>query len=412
MTKIGSSLHVLHLTAGSIVGGVSQYILDLSEAMIARGHRVTVAGEAGAWHKRFEAARVPWIDVPMTGGPGALIRCYLALRQFAVEQRVDIVHSHNRRASIVGRRIAGVAQAPLLYSLHLPNISLNWLRRMGTDFGDITHAPSEEASRWLIEQGRVNPENVRLIPHGIRFDRYPLATEDDRRAARARFGIRHNAVVLGFVGRFEYPKNAKWMLDIAAAGRAVSPDADIASCSNASTPVAAVTASTAVTTEPADQRAAPSDGRDGSELVVLMAGEGPDEPALRRQIANQNLGRLVHLAAPADAAAVYHACDAILLPSLREAFSYVTAEAMCSGRPVLRTRTGGSAALILENITGRTTAIDHDAFIAAALDFARDRTLLAEMGRRAAEHVRANFSFDRQVDATIDLYQSMRGTGR
>ena len=92
--------------------------------------------------------------------------------------------------------------------------------------------------------------------------------------------------------------------------------------------------------------------------------------------------------------------------------SYVTAEAMCSGRPVLRTSTGGSSALILENLTGRTAPIDHDAFIAAALDLARDRDQLAEMGRRAAEHVRANFTFDRQVEATIELYESMQGTGR
>src|SRR5205085_11098493 len=43
-------LRILHLTAGSDAGGLSRYIYDLSMAMIAQGHEITVGGERGAWH--------------------------------------------------------------------------------------------------------------------------------------------------------------------------------------------------------------------------------------------------------------------------------------------------------------------------------------------------------------------------
>ena len=39
------------------------------------------------------------------------------------------------------------------------------------------------------------------------------------------------------------------------------------------------------------------------------------------------------------------------------------------GVPVLRTRTSGTSELIVENVAGRSTPIEHDAFVAAAIEF-------------------------------------------
>src|SRR5690606_22400024 len=98
---------------------------------------------------------------------------------------------------------------------------------------------------------------------------------------------------------------------------------------------------------------------------------------------------------------------ALLLPSAREGFSYVCAEAMAVGTPVLRTRTSGTRGLILEGETGRSCPIDHESFVRAAADFLADRAALARMGIAAAEHVRAHFSFDRQLEQTLALYRRL-----
>ncbi len=105
--------------------------------------------------------------------------------------------------------------------------------------------------------------------------------------------------------------------------------------------------------------------------------------------------------------AAYQAADALLLPSLREGFSLVCAEAMSVGTPVLRTNTSGAEELIVDGVTGRSVAIDHDAFIAGAIEFLLDRGKLAEMGRAAAKHVRENYPFERQVAQTVELYRKL-----
>ncbi len=359
-------LRILHLTAGSDAGGLSRYIYDLSTAMLARnaGHQIAVAGQRGAWHWLFEKAPFPWIDVPLKGGPFALRSAARTLDAWLKDSPVDIIHSHYRRPTLVARKLQRNGRVPpILYTVHLSDLRLSWPWRMFSDFGDYTHVASERARRWVIDDGRVPENRVTLIPHGIDVAKFPLADEETRLAARRSFNLPSDARVAAFVGRLDYPKNEEWLLDVAAR----MPN-----------------------------------------LHILLVGEGPHEGALNAQVDRLRLRERVRLLGHRDPLAVYQAADAVLLPSIREGFSLVCTEAMSVGTPVLRTRTAGTQELIIENVTGRSVEIDHDRFVAAAVDFLSQETAtLRRMGLAAAEHVRKNFTFDRQLEQTLALYRKV-----
>jgi glycosyltransferase involved in cell wall biosynthesis len=434
-------LRILHLTAGSDAGGLSRYIHDLAVAMIAQGHQVVVAGERGAWHWLFEHAGIPWIDLPLKGSPGALWRSARVLREWMRQHPVDVIHTHYRRPTLVARRLQrsphpgpppeyrgreqessspcpedrgrgnesphplpedqrrgqessrpfpedqrrgqessrpfpedrGPGQKsrkrpPILYSVHLSDLKLSFPWRMFSDFGDQTHVASAEARRWVIEEGRVPPERVTLIPHGVDVSKFPVPDDLLRRNARVSLKLPDDARVAAFVGRLDYPKNVDWLLDVA--------------------------------------QALPN-------LHLLIAGEGPDESSLRAGIERLGIGHRVHLLGHREPLEIYHASDCLLLPSLREGFSLVCAEAMCRGIPVLRTRTAGTSELIIENSTGRSTAIDHDAFVSGAVEFlSLPDAELRRMGAAASAHVRSNFTFDRQLEQTLALYRRIATLSR
>src|SRR5205085_1649314 len=123
-----------------------------------------------------------------------------------------------------------------------------------------------------------------------------------------------------YVGRLDYPKNCDWLIDVAAATRDRVP-----------------------------------------RLRILLAGEGPHEAMLKQKIAQRNLHDRVYLLGHREPLPIYQATDALLLPSLREGFSFVCAEAMAVGVPVLRTRTSGTTETIVEGVTGKSTPIEHNA---------------------------------------------------
>jgi glycosyltransferase involved in cell wall biosynthesis len=378
-----NALRILHLVLGSEPGGLSRYVIDLTRAMRSLGHQIWVAGDRGDAHRLFERERIDWIDVPLKGGLVAFFKSATLLKRHLRDYPVDVIHTHYRRATLLARRVqrhAGAERSPrdagpnrarqrvpVLYTLHLSHINITGPRRWLTDFGDHTHAPSEDGRRWLLNEARLSDDRVTLIPHGVDVARYPLADPEAKRAAKRSMGLDPDALVASYVGRFENPKNESWLIDLACATRGQFPN-----------------------------------------LHMLMVGGGPNEPLLRDRVDSENLHDRVHLFGHRDdTATVYAATDLLLLPSGREGFSLVCAEAMSVGVPVLRTRTSGVAETVVENVTGRSVPIDRDAFLNTAVEMLRDRAALGRLGAAAAGHVRKRLTFDRQLAQTVELYERL-----
>jgi glycosyltransferase involved in cell wall biosynthesis len=365
-------LRVMHLTSGSDAGGVSHYLLDLNRELAARGVAVTVAGQRGSWHARFGGEPVTWIDAPLKGGPLALRSAAGALARQIAHAPPHLIHVHYRKAALVGRmlqrRLASIgSRPPILFTLHLTGVPMSFPWRLLSDFGDHAHAPSVQAQDWLTTVAHVPQDRVTLIPHGVQTARFPARTAQDHRLAREHLGLDPQGLVAAYVGRLEAPKNEDWIVDLA--------------------------------------QQVPASG--GRPVVFLFAGDGPNRPVLQRRIAQLGLLDRVRLLGECNPLQVYYAADALLLPSAREGFSYVCAEAMSCGTPVLRTRTAGTQEMIIEGVTGRSCLIKRDAFIQAAIAFLSDRAELRAMGSNAAEHVRQHLRFDQQVQRTIELYQQL-----
>jgi len=362
-------LRILHLTAHSEPGGLSRYIHDLALAMHNQGYDVRVAGNRGQWHWLFERAPFPFIEVPLDKGPLKMWQASRALRRYLKDHPVDIFHSHYRRTTFVARRLQKGHYPPILYTLHLSDIPIHWRARLLPDYGDHIHVASTQSQEWAIKTAHIPTEKITIIPHGIHVEKFPITTPADKTAARQSFNLSPNDKVAVFVGRLDPPKNEDWLLNIADKSRDSLPN-----------------------------------------LKILIAGKGPHEADLQHQIKQQNLeSRVTMLGERKDPLTVYQAADAMLLPSQREGFSLVTAEAMSTGLPVCRTRTAGSAELIQENITGITTAIDRQAFVTAAIEFLSDDESLKKMSASAPRHIRENFSFERQLEQTIALYTRIAG---
>jgi glycosyltransferase involved in cell wall biosynthesis len=365
-------LRILHLMAHSEPGGLSRYVFDLSLAMHALGHDVRVVGNRGSGHRMFEGAPFRYIELPLDQGPLQMWRASRSLRTELAQHPADVIHSHYRRTNWIGRRLQDNRRPPLLYTLHLSDMPITWRSWLSNDYGDHVHVPAVEGRRWAVEQAGVDAARISLIPHGIHVERYPVAHAEARTAARRAFGVGDDDRVAAYVGRLDVPKNEDWLLDVAERSREAIPN-----------------------------------------LKILVAGAGPHERAFRSAIVERGLeGRVIAVGERDDPLSVYQAADALLLPSQREGFSLVTAEAMSVGVPVCRTRTAGAAELIVENVTGRTTAIEREAFVSGAIEFLRDGEGLARMSPAATAHIRQHFTFARQLQQTLELYRRLAGIGQ
>lgn len=108
--------------------------------------------------------------------------------------------------------------------------------------------------------------------------------------------------------------------------------------------------------------------------------------------------------------AEYARANLLVLPSASEAFPSVITEAMMSGLPVVATEVGG----VPDQLAGHGTlapAGDSRALAAAMSQVMVNYGDALERARRGESFARRHYSVDAMIDAHLDLYYRLRGTG-
>lgn len=166
-------------------------------------------------------------------------------------------------------------------------INTHLLRFYVTDYW----ACSKQAAKWSYPK-RVNDYGmVKVIPNAVDIDKFRVK-ESVRRTYRIQLGI-DDKIVFGHVGRFHYQKNHSFLIDVFMCLHRLLPNA-----------------------------------------VLLLVGTGEEQEKIKEQVANYKLGESVFfLGQRLDAAQLYQAMDAFILPSLFEGLPVVMVEAQASGLP-------------------------------------------------------------------------------
>jgi glycosyltransferase involved in cell wall biosynthesis len=130
------------------------------------------------------------------------------------------------------------------------------------------------------------------------------------------------------------------------------------------------------------------------DLHLVLAGDGPDRPALQAQAAG--LARVHFLGWVEDRPRVFGlhaAAEVVACPSYSEAFCYAAAEAMATERPVVASAVGGLRDLVVDGRTGWLVPPGDAGALADALAKVLDDPGGAHaMGQAGGERVRREFS--------------------
>ncbi len=107
------------------------------------------------------------------------------------------------------------------------------------------------------------------------------------------------------------------------------------------------------------------------DCQLVIAGSGPAEDELARQVSALGLDRRVTLAGYLEGAPLrdaYRAADVFVFPSYREGFPTAITEAMAEGLPVITTPTRGMVDHLVEGSNTLFVAPGDDAALTAGLD--------------------------------------------
>jgi glycosyltransferase involved in cell wall biosynthesis len=303
-----------------------------------------------------------------------------ALEDVLALERPEILHSYRDKANFWARLAVRRVPVPIVLTsvrsraMRLLYLLSEW--RLSRH-SDRVLTNSEGVRRELTRWARVDASKIQVIHNFIDLERFQPPSERARTEARAHFALGPEDLMLVVPGRISLQKHQLGLMRSLAwlQGRGQLP----------------------------------------AGVRIFLAGRERDRAyacLLRRQIDGLGLGpRIVHLGAVTDhdMPRLYHAADALILPSLWEGLPNVVLEGAACGLPAIVSHAANVDGLVVEGQSGfEVPTFDRIALgraIARMIELGEDQR--RRMGAFGRAHVAAKFGPERILAETVRLYDTL-----
>lgn len=363
-------MRVLHLVTGLAQGGAERQLYLLLEGLDRERFDPVVlvrhATSRDFWTDPIRELGVPVIELP---GAWPAIRRFWRVWREVCRLRPDILQGWtlwtNPQMAVLGR-LAGVPVRLGSLRCNLYRMGRGALERWITSRGlDCIVANSTKGRRDLLGLG-VPEERVEVIYNAVRRE-FEFDTMD-RLTVRRQWNAGPQDVVLAAIGNLTPPKNYPLLI------------AAVHALRKREWPVKAV-----------------------------VFGEGPLRPELEAQIRFAGLQQHISLRGQDPKARIWvGAADIFVLTSWGEGMANALLEGALAGLPLVTTAVGGADDIVIEGENGHVVPVnDRDAIVKTVERLLANPERRVALGRRAREHVLAEFSQARMVRRFQALYERL-----
>ncbi len=316
---------------------------------------------------------------------------YNKLKKLIKEFKPDIVHTHAAKSGALGRLAAKHSNVPVIVHTFHGHIFHSYFNSLKTNFfirserylaglSDAIVAISDVQKKELSGDFRIAaPDKFQVIPLGLDLDNFIVNQDEKRHQFRTEFDLDDDTVAIGIIGRLVPIKNhslflkgLKYVLD-----------------------------NTSV------------------KVKAFIVGDGESRTAIQ-QMAN-SLGikytkhtdlvhpdPLIFTSWRTDVDTIFAGLDIIALTSLNEGTPVSLIEAQAAGKPIVSTRVGGIADVVLENKTALLSEItDEKTFSDNLLMLVNDPLLRRKFSNAGKDYVISKFSYHRLVNDMSGLYHDL-----
>lgn len=360
------------------LGALEEYAFHLSTEIIRRGHFATVGFSEypPAWFE--QKFRASGIDVLRINPSNGSIRFIMELRKAIEKYDLNIIHatfypfySSKLIAAVVGNG------CKLVYSDQESRISRpqKGLRNLGRYFRnklyqryiDTIIADAQFIRECQIRDHFTNPDKVPVIYNGVNLQRFGKADVAKRSDIFRKFNIPNGSSVVITIAQCIWAKGLDYFID-----------------------------------------AANFILEDRPNTIFFIIGDGPERSAFQKKANDLGLtDKIIFTGMRVDTEEFLSVADVFVLLSVwEEAFAFTLLEAAASGCPIVATRVGAIPESVDDGVTGiLVPPRDAKAAADAILKLLNDDSLRLKMGKAARKRVEENFSLERWVNETIEVYE-------
>jgi glycosyltransferase involved in cell wall biosynthesis len=370
-------IKVLQIIARMNVGGPAVIVADLMRGLDAtRFDQVLITGFCDENEADYLETVATDVHATRVGGlgrsisPMADLRAFFSLVSLIRRERPDVVHTHTAKAGVLGRlaTILSGSKALRIHTFHghlLHGYFAGWKVRLVIAIEkflatktDVLIAVGNQVKDDLLAVEIGNRDQYRVFFPGL-----PTPAEIDPQVARKNLGLDAEAIYCTFVGRLTQIKRPDRLLDVAAACVARKLD-----------------------------------------LHFLIAGEGELFESSKARAEREELP-VTFLGWRSDIDQLFAASDMAILTSDNEGIPLTLIQAAFAGIPIVATKVGSIADIVVDGETGFLTSTQAGAMASALSALVTDEELRFELGSVGKAHAERYFSLEKSLADHSSLYE-------
>jgi glycosyltransferase involved in cell wall biosynthesis len=380
------------------VGGPVLNAAYLTRFMAPEYETILVVGEKEDHEKSAEYLAeqlgIQYITIPGMGrsiNPAGDFSAYQKLKKLFKTYKPDIVHTHAAKPGALGRMAASSSKVPaILHTFHghvfhsyFNSVKSNLFiqaERMLAKKTDIIISISEQQKKELTNDFKIaKDEKFRVVALGFDLDKFQVNQEEKRKRFRIEFNLKDDEIAIGIIGRLVPVKNHYLFL------KAIHHV-----LYNSSKKIKAFII---------------GDGETRMDLEKLAFESGI--PFTTEKSA-EHIHPLVFTSWRSDIDTINAGLDIICLTSFNEGTPVSLIEAQAANKPVLSTRVGGIADIVLEGQTALLADVQKtEQYAELLLLMVSDDDLRFHLGKNSSKYVMEKFSYQRLVNDMSQIYSEL-----
>lgn len=317
------------------------------------------------------------------------IRAIIFIKKWLQLYKIDIVHTHGSKSGLIGRIAAHLSKTPIKIHTYHGHFFHSYFGKLKTSLFIFLERGLSKITTKLITLSNSQQQDIctvykispasktTIIPLGIQIENFILDKEKKRMNFRERFKLNSTQLGIGIVGRLAPIKNHYLFIDAAIILLKKNVD----------------------------------------HLIFFIVGDGEKTNSVKRYL-NQELksvfgnidliNHFVFTSWYTEIEEVQNGLDIVVLTSSNEGTPLSIIEAQICGKPIVATNVGGVADTIINNKTGFVVENNNAELIAEKLlDLVSNESLRIELGKKATDFASVNFSLQKQIENTKQLYQQL-----
>lgn len=358
---------------------IKAFFLDYMKFLRGKGYDVQAAGGEGRETGVIQNQGFCYHTVPMARDISP-IRDYMAfvqLKRLIKEEKYDLVHTQTSKAGLIGRLAARSAGVPIIvhtcggwpFHKFLPRVVRAFyimLERFAGARCDAIIVVSKKVEKEAFQFKIAPPGKITQIHNAIDLKRFYPYDIDEREGLKTKLGIPSGKIIIGCISRLVPDKGIEIFLAIA---RKL---------------------------------------RNNKSLVFVLSGDGPLRAKLERRVLEYGLkDKFIFTGYLEDTAPYLNTFDIFCLPTLREGFGVIFAEAQACGVPVIANDIEPLDEVIKSGHSGILVPTgDVDAFC-RAIEELSSPAVRSRMAREARAYVEKKFDAQEANEKMFNLYNKL-----